>query len=94
MAELIDLSLLTDANQLLDKLLHKHGINWFLAKDGPRLMALEKAKIDLVIETAIRARSRKSRSYKPPRQAVEHCRRQIRRQLIQRVAMAMLQTGC
>ena len=92
MAELIDLGLLTDANRLLEKLLEKHGIGWFLARDGQTLMALEKAKIDLVVRTAVRSRQRKA--LHPMRPAVEQCRKQVRRQLIRKVAEAMVGTGC
>jgi hypothetical protein len=92
MAELIDLGLFTDANRLLEKLIEQHGINWFLAHEGKRLMALEKAKIDLVVRTAVRSRERKELPVQEP--AVEQCRKQVRRALIRRVAEAMVGTGC
>ncbi|MGI5861230.1 MAG: hypothetical protein ACOX6T_04125 [Myxococcales bacterium] len=92
MAELIDLGLLTDANRLLEKLIEKHGIAWFLARDGQRLIALEKEKIDLVVRTAVRSRERKAKVVMRP--AVEQCRKSVRRALIRRVAEAMVGTGC
>ncbi|HCF57018.1 MAG TPA: hypothetical protein DFS52_03350 [Myxococcales bacterium] len=92
MAELIDLGLLTDANRLLEKLIEKHGIAWFLARDGQRLLALEKQKIDLVVRTAVRSRERKAQVVMRP--AVEQCRKSVRRTLIRRVAEAMVGTGC
>lgn len=92
MSELIDLGLIKDAQKLLDRMLEKHGINWFLARDGQRLMALENSKIDLVIATVVKNRERQNRPVM--RSAVEHCRRQVRRTLIRQVAVAMIATGC
>lgn len=92
MAELIDIGLVADANKLLEKLLERHGISWFLARDSQRLMALEKEKIDLIVRTAVRNRERKDLPVVTP--AVEHCRNLVRRKLIQRVAEAMVGTGC
>jgi len=92
MAELIDLGLITDSQRLLKKLLDQKGIRWFMAGEGSRLIALDKAKIDLVVRTAERACVR--RGGRPLAAAREHCRRQVRRELIQRLAFAMLKTGC
>jgi len=92
MADLIDIGLLSDANRLLDKLLEKHGIRWFLAADGERLMALEKSKVDLVVRTVTRARERRNQPVLES--AVEHCRQHVRRALIRRVAQEMVRTGC
>ncbi|MBI5544199.1 MAG: hypothetical protein HY901_09940 [Deltaproteobacteria bacterium] len=92
MAELIDLGLVSEAKRVLEKLFDKHGIRWFMATEGPRLFALDKSKVDLVVRTALRARERRGlESYED---AIEHCRTQVRRDLIRRVAIAMLQTGC
>jgi hypothetical protein len=91
MADIIDLTLLADARRYFQKLLDTRGLNYFLKKEGPRLFQIEPAKIELVIRTALRAR--KGRQARPPEQAVEHCRAEIRRELIRRVASAMLQTG-
>jgi len=92
MAEIIDLALVAEANRVLGKFLDTRGIRWFMANDGPRLLALDKAKVEMVVKTARRARERKGAT--PVPQAVEHCRTLVRRDLIRRVAMAMLQTGC
>jgi hypothetical protein len=91
MADIIDLTLLADARRLLHKMLDTRGLSYFLQKDGPRLFHLEPKKVDLVIRTALRARAREL----PPahERAVEHCRKELRRELIRRVAGAMLQTG-
>jgi hypothetical protein len=91
MADIIDLTLLADARRYYQKLLETRGLNYFLKKEGPRLFQIEPTKIELVIRTALRAR--KGKQSRPPEQAVEHCRAEIRRELIRRVASAMLQTG-
>ncbi len=91
MADIIDLSLLTDARRYLHKMLDKRGLSYFLQKDGPRLFHLEPSKVDLVVRTALRTRNPE---LPPPHErAVEHCRKEVRRELIRRVAGAMLQTG-
>ena len=92
MAELIDLGLVGDTQRILQKLLDKHGIRWFLAGEGARLIALDKAKVELVVRTAQRARQRAGKRILNA--ATEHCRKQVRRELIRRVAFAMLKTGC
>ena len=92
MAEIIDLTLIADARRFFHKLLDTRGIAYFLRNDGgPRLFQIEPAKVELVVRTA--ARSRPSHLPKPPIPAMEHCRKEIRRELIKRVVEAMLQTG-
>jgi hypothetical protein len=91
MAEIIDLTLVSDARRFFHKLLDTRGIAYFLRQDGHRLFQIEPAKVDLIIRTA--ARSRPAHIPPPPQPAVEHCRREIRRELIRRVVEAMLQTG-
>ena len=50
MAQLIDLTLLKESQQMLQKLLAKRGLTYFLDKEGGgnRLFSLEKSKVDLV----------------------------------------------
>jgi hypothetical protein len=91
MAEIIDLALVTDAKRYFRKLLDTRGLSYFLRKDGHRLFQIEQSKVELVVRTA--ARSRPSHLPKPPVRAVDHCRKEIRRELIRRVVEAMLQTG-
>jgi hypothetical protein len=91
MGDVIDLSLIQDARRYFEKLLTTRGISYFLRKDGPRLFHIEQSKVDLVVRTA--ARARPQHMPKPPRHAVNHCRQEIRRELIRRVVEAMLQTG-
>jgi hypothetical protein len=89
MADIIDLSLLADARRYFHKLLDARGLSYFLQKEGQRLFHIEPAKVDLVVRTAVRARPKTQ----PHPQAVEHCRKEIRRELIRRVATEMLLTG-
>ncbi|HEX4803764.1 MAG TPA: hypothetical protein VFV14_09640 [Myxococcaceae bacterium] len=91
MADVIDLSLLANAKRYFYKLLDQRGISYFLQKDGHRLFQIEQSKVELVVRTA--ARSRPPHLPKPPLHAVDHCRKEIRRELIRRVVEAMLQTG-
>ena len=91
MAEIIDLSLLTDAKRFFHKLLEARGISYFLRKDGHRLFQIEQSKVELVVRTAARARPPHLR--RPPIHAVAYARKEIRRELIRRVVEAMLQTG-
>ena len=90
MADIIDLSLINDAKQHFRKLLDTRGVSYFLKKDGHRLFQIEQSKVDLIIRTAARSRATMRR---PPRSAIDHCRREIRRELIRRVVEVMLQTG-
>ncbi len=91
MADIIDLSLVADARRFFHKLLDARGIAYFLRKDGHRPFQIEQSKVELVVRTA--ARSRPAHLPKPPLHAVDHCRKEIRRELIRRVVEAMLQTG-
>jgi hypothetical protein len=91
MAEIIDLTLVSDARRYFHKLLDTRGISYFLRKDGHRLFEIEPSKVDLVVRTA--TRSRPAHLPKPHTRAVEHCRKEIRRELIRRVVETMLQTG-
>ncbi|HEX8820983.1 MAG TPA: hypothetical protein VF794_13730 [Archangium sp.] len=91
MADIIDLSLLADSRRYLLKLLDARGLSYFLQKEGQRLFHIEPAKVELVVRTAVRARAEEQPAPHP--KAIEHCRKEIRRELIRRVASAMLQTG-
>ena len=92
MADLIDLRLLSDANRLLAELIERRGLRWFLATEGQHLFELEPAKIDLVVEASLELQRRQG--FAPLPATVEHCRKQVRRALIRRLAEAMLATGC
>jgi hypothetical protein len=91
MGDVIDLTLVSDARRYFQKLLDSRGLNYFLRKDGGRLFQIEQSKVEMIVRTA--ARSRPSHLPRPPQHAVDHCRKEIRRELIRRVVEAMLQTG-
>jgi len=90
MADIIDLTLVADSRRLFHKMLDTRGIGYFLRKEG-RPFQLEQSKVDMVVRTA--ARSRPQHMARPPRAAIDYCRKEIRRELIRRVVEAMLQTG-
>ena len=90
-AEIIDLTLVKDARRFFHKLLDRRGLTYFLRQDGGRLFQIEQSKVELVVRTA--ARSRPPHLPRPPQHAIDHCRKEIRRELIRRVVEAMLQTG-
>lgn len=92
MAEFIDLRLLAETNRLLERLLERRGLRWFLATEGPHLFELERSKIDLIVEAGVQSQRRKGNEPLPS--TVEHCRKQVRRTLIRLLAEAMLSTGC
>jgi hypothetical protein len=91
MAEIIDLTLVSNARRFFQKLLDTRGLNYFLRQDGQRLFQIEQSKVELVVRTA--ARNRPAHLPRPPVHAIDHCRKEIRRELIRRVVEAMLQTG-
>jgi hypothetical protein len=91
MADIIDLSLVTDVRRLFHKLLETRGLSYFLKGEGDRLFHIEPARVELVLRTALRARP--EHLAPPPDVAVDYCRKEVRRELIRRVAEAMLQTG-
>jgi hypothetical protein len=91
MSDLIDLSLLKESRTLLQRLLSKRGLAYFLARDGQRLFSLEKDKVNLVVKTAVTKLDKKGRRIHP--RAVEQCKREVRRVLIQRVTEEMMRVG-
>lgn len=91
MAEIIDITLVADTRRFFHKLLETRGLAYFLRHDGPRPFQIEPSKVELVLRTA--ARRRPSHLPLPPTPAMDHCRREIRRELIRRVVETMLQTG-
>ena len=90
MGDVIDLGLVADARRFFHKLLEARGIAYFLRTDG-RPFQIEQSKVELVVRTA--ARARPHHMPRPPIHAVEHCRKEIRRELIRRVVEQMLMTG-
>ncbi len=90
MAEIIDLALVADARRYLSKMLEAKGLAWFLRQDARRPFQLEPARVEMVLRTAARGREHARR---PHLRAVEHARKEVRRELIRRVVAEMLQTG-
>ncbi len=91
MAEIIDISLLKDAKRYFHKLLDARGIGYFLRHDGPRPFQIEPSKVEMVLRTAAKARAPHLPKPAPP--AIDHARKEIRRELIRRVVEAMILTG-
>ena len=92
MNELIDLSLLAESRSLLGTLLRRRGLTWFLAKESPQpLFSLEHGHVELVVRTAAAKLAHRGRAVHP--KAAEHCRKEIRRELIRRVTGAMMRAG-
>lgn len=89
MADVIDLALVSDARRFLKKLLDAKGLNYFLKTDARRPFQLEPTKVEMVVRTAARSRERR----RPHMRAVDHARKEIRRELIRRVVAEMLGTG-
>jgi hypothetical protein len=91
MADIIDLSLVAESRKYLKKLLEARGIAYFLRKDARRPFQLEPDKVDLVVRAA--AKTRDERRGRPHRDAFEHARREVRRELIRRVVAEMISVG-
>lgn len=90
MADIIDLSLVSESRKFLSRLLDTKGIAWFLHANPTRPYQLEPEKVDLVVRTAAKARQRQS---PPHEKAWEHARREVRRELIRRVVAEMIHVG-
>jgi len=91
MADVIDLALISDARRYLHKMLDARGLAYFLRKDARRPFQLEPSKVEMVVRTAARSRDKQQR--RPHVRAVDHARKEVRRELIRRVVAEMLQTG-
>ena len=89
MADVIDLALVADARRFLNKMLDARGLNYFLRSDARRPFQLEPSKVEMVVRTAARARDRG----RPHTRAVDHARKEVRRELIKRVVAEMLGAG-
>ena len=92
MTDVIDLSLLKESRSLMESLLDKRGLTYFLAKEGKQpLFSIEKSAVELVVRTTAAKLERKGRSVHP--KALEYCRKELRRELIRRVTAAMMRVG-
>lgn len=88
MSEIIDLALHQASVQVVDDLLDRRGLGYFLEKGAKFPYALSKRRVELAIQLA----NRRIDSDPPP-EAVQHCRRMVRRRLIALVTDAMLEVG-
>ena len=88
MGDVIDLTLVSRARRYFEKLLAARGLSYFLETNASRPLRIDAKKVALVVRAAAR-----DRTESPSRAAVEHCRQEIRRQLIRQVAQTMLQIG-
>jgi hypothetical protein len=88
MGYLIDLSLIHEARSLLEKLLARRGLAYFLASDGQRLFSIEPDRVDLVVRAAEAQFAKSGRRVHP--KAVEQSRREVRRILVRRVTEAAM----
>ena len=91
MADVIDLALVADARRYLNKMLDARGLNYFLSGDARRPFQLEPSKVEMIVRTAARSRDKQSR--RPHIRAVDHARKEVRRELIKRVVAEMLGAG-
>lgn len=90
MADIIDLSLVSESRRFLTRLLESRGLAYFLRVNPSRPYQLESEKVDLVVRTAAKSRERVAR---PHAAAYEHARQEVRRELIRRVVAEMIQVG-
>jgi len=88
MGELIDLTLLQAARRLLEAQLEAEGLDSFLSRSGRQWFQIAPERIEDILACAAKQAPRV-----PTAKAWEWARRDIRRQLIRKVACAMVQTG-
>lgn len=92
MTDLIDLSLLKESRSLLEAMLVKRGLPYFLGTDGGRpLFSIDGDKVETLVQSCVSKLARKGRTVHP--RSLEHCRKELRRELIRRVTQAMLRVG-
>ena len=90
-AEIIDLGLVRTVRRCLNKMLEARGLNYFLRADAKRPFHLNPSKVELVVRAAVRLRPEHLGTPSAP--ALEYCRQEVRRALIQQVARLMLGVG-
>jgi hypothetical protein len=88
MGELIDLTLLQAARCLLKAQLEAEGLDSFLSRSGRQWFQIAPERIE---EILVCAQNKVARAVSA--KTLELARREIRRELIRRVACAMVQTG-
>ena len=88
MGELIDLTLLQAARRLLKTQLEAEGLDSFLSRGGKQWFQIAPEKVEEILTGAASEAARV-----PSASAMERARREVRRELIRRVACAMVHTG-
>lgn len=88
MADVIDISLHRTALQLMDELMEKRGLAFFLKRAGAMPFAIDDKRVALTVELAARRMCRR-----PVGEARDATHRAVRRRLIARVAEAMVHVG-
>ena len=86
----VDLTLVSRARRVLHKVLEERGLGFFLKPDSLRTPRLDPRRIGWVVELARRQVGPRAR--RDP-DALARTRRVVRRELIRRLADAMLQAG-
>lgn len=88
MAEVIDITLHRSSLQVMEELLEKRGLAFFLKRAGALPFAIDDRRVAIAVELAARRSGRR-----PVEPAREGCHRAIRRKLITYVAEAMVHVG-
>jgi hypothetical protein len=88
MGELIDLTLLQAARRLLKARLEAEGLDSFLSRGGKQWFQIAPKRVEDILSCAAGEAARV-----PSAKTLEVVRREVRRELIRRVACAMVQTG-
>jgi hypothetical protein len=88
LAEVIDISLHRTALDVLEELLDKRGLAFFLKRAGALPFAIDDRRVAVAVELAARRIGRR-----PVEDARESCHRAVRRRLISLVAEAMVHVG-
>ena len=88
MSDVIDISLHRTALGIMDELLEKRGLAFFLKRAGTLPFAIDDRRVGVVVELAVRRLGTR-----PPESARTSTRRAVRRRLIALVAEAMVQVG-
>ena len=94
MAQVINLSPLYTAMRIADDLAQRCGLEYFTQAepDGPAFR-LDPEKLDRVVQLAGRDAARQAPWLKPSDQDLAVCRRLLRRALIRRLAVGMVEAG-
>jgi hypothetical protein len=88
LAEVIDISLHRTALVIMDELLDRRGLAFFLKRAGALPFAIDDKRVAVAVELAARRMGRR-----PVPEARESSHRAVRRRLISHVAEAMVHVG-